>query len=76
MPSQQATIGPAPMEEVERMNAVIIWLQQRTRLAQCNPYAMEVDRGRNYYACGGFGHIAHHCRNQGQRRRMEQRRRN
>jgi len=28
-------------------------------------YAMEVDRGRNCYACGGFGHMARHCRNRG-----------
>jgi len=34
-----------------------------------NPYAMEVDRGRNCYACGGFGHMACHCRNWGQRGR-------
>jgi len=27
-------------------------------------YAMEVDRGRNCYACGRFGHMACHCRNQ------------
>jgi len=26
-------------------------------------YAMEVDRGRNCYACGGFGHLAHYCKN-------------
>jgi len=36
---------------------------------------MEVDRGRNCYTCRGFGHLAHHCRNQGGRvveeRRME-----
>ena len=32
-----------------------------------NPYAMEVDRGRNCYACRGLGHLAHHCRNQGGR---------
>ena len=32
-----------------------------------NPYAMEVDRGRNCYAYGGFGHMACHCRNQGGR---------
>ena len=40
-----------------------------------NPYAMEVDRERNCYACGGFGHLACHCRNRGGRvvegRRME-----
>ena len=35
-----------------------------------NPYAMEVDRGRNCYTCRGFGHIAHYCRNQGQRGRV------
>jgi len=35
---------------------------------------MEVDRGRNCYACEGFGHMAHYCRNWG-RGRVEQRRR-
>jgi len=40
-----------------------------------NPYAMEVDRRRNNYACGGFGHMAQHCRNRGQRdRAIEERR--
>jgi len=31
-----------------------------------------VDRGRNYYNCGGFGHMARYCRSQ---RIIEQRRR-
>ena len=31
---------------------------------------MEVDWGRNCYACRGFGHMARHCRNWGQRGRM------
>jgi len=35
---------------------------------------MEVDRGRNCYTCGGFGHMACHCRNKG-RGRIEQERR-
>jgi len=35
---------------------------------------MEVDRGRNCYACGGFGHMAHHCRNRGRGRPMNGRR--
>ena len=39
------------------------------------PYAMEVDRERNCYACRGFGHLVRHCRNRGGRveegRRME-----
>ena len=77
---QQATTGPAPMEGIERTNAVVIrgtgrgggqnaGVQQRR-----DPFAMEVDRGRNCYACGGFGHMARHCRNRGrimQGRRVE-----
>ena len=62
------------MEGVERMNVVMIRPQQRIGLAQCNPYTMEVDRGRNCYACGGFGHMARHCRNKG-KGRIEQGRR-
>ena len=27
-----------------------------------DPYAIEVDRGRNCYACRGFGHLAFYCR--------------
>jgi len=38
-------------------------------------FAMEVDWGRNCYACGGFGHMACHCRNQGQRGRVGNNRR-
>ena len=34
-------------------------------------YVIEVDRGRNCYACRGFGHIAYHCRNKGRGRVME-----
>ena len=30
-----------------------------------DPYAMDIDRGRNCYVCRGFGHIAQHCRNRG-----------
>jgi len=36
---------------------------------------MDVDQGQNCYACGGFGHIAHHYRNQGQRGRVAENRR-
>ena len=39
-----------------------------------DPYAMEVDRGRNCYACGGFGHMARHCKNRERVRPMEGRR--
>ena len=34
-------------------------------------YAMEIDRGRNCYAYGSFGHMARHCRNRGRGRTME-----
>jgi len=35
---------------------------------------MEVDRGRNYYACGEFGHMAQYCRNQKRERVADKRR--
>ena len=74
---QQATTGPAPMEGVERTNAVVVRGagQGIGTPPRRDPYAMEVDRGRNCYACGGFGHMAHHCRNRGQRGRVADNRR-
>jgi len=76
MPSQQATMGPAPMEGVERTNAVVVRGQgQGIGAPRRDTYVMEVDRGRNCYACRGFGHMAHHCRNRGQRGRIKQGRR-
>ena len=35
---------------------------------------MEVDRGRNCYACRGFRHMAYHCKNRGRERLMKERR--
>ena len=65
MPPQQATTGPALMEEIKRMNTVVVRGsgQRMGAPPRRDPYAMEIDRGRNCYACGGFGHMAHHCRN-------------
>ena len=40
-----------------------------------DPYTMEVDQGRNCYACRGFGHIAHYCRNWEQRGKVAEERR-
>ena len=73
---QQATMGPAPMEGVERTNAVVVRGQGQGAgiPPRRDPYAMEVDRGRNCYACRGFGHMARHCRNRGRGRPMEGRR--
>ena len=64
---QQATMGPAPMEGVERTNAVVVRGQGQGMgiPPRRDPFAMEVDRGRNCYACGGFRHMARHCRNRG-----------
>ena len=39
-----------------------------------NPYAMEVDQGRNCYVCRGFGYMACHYRNRERGRAMEGRR--
>ena len=72
--SQQVTTGPAPMEEVERTNAVVVrgsGMGQNVGIPlRQDPYAMEIDRGRNCFACGGFRHMARHCRNREQRRRI------
>ena len=78
---QQATTGPALMEGVERTNMVVVQGQgagvgQNVGSPQRrDPFAMEVDRGRNCYACGGFRYMAHHCRNRGQRGRVVENRR-
>ena len=77
MPSQQAITGPALIEEVERTNMMIVRGQgQGMEISpRRDPYAMEIDRERNFYACEGFGYIACHCRNQGQRERVAKERR-
>ena len=71
---QQATTGPAPMEGVERTNAVVVRGQGQNAgiPPRWDPFTMEVDRGRNCFACGGFGHMACQCRNRGRvMRRVE-----
>jgi len=76
---QQATAGPALMEGVERMNAVVLrgsGVGQSAGIpSRWDPFAMEVDRGQNCYACEGFGHMARHCRNREQRGRVVENRR-
>jgi len=59
-------IGPAPMEMVKRTNVIVIRnLERQIRLPRRDPYVMNVDRGRNCYNCGGFGHLARNYRNKG-----------
>ena len=72
---QQATTGPAPMEGIERMNMVVVRGQGAGTPPRRDPFTMEVDRGRNCFACGGFGHMARHCRNRGMRGRVAENRR-
>ena len=74
---QQATTGPAPMEGVERTNAVAMRGQGQGAgiPPRRDPFAMDIDRGRNCYACRGFGHMAHHYRNRGQKGRIADNRR-
>jgi len=74
---QQATMGPALIEGIERTNAVVVRGagQGAGVPPRWDPFAMEVDRGRNYYACGGFGHMARHCRNWRMRGRVAENRR-
>jgi len=76
LPQQWVPTGPAPMEGVERTNAMMARPQQQgAGFSQRNPYAMDVDRreNRNCYTCGGFGHLVRNCRNRGigMNRRME-----
>jgi len=74
---QQATTGPALMEGMERTNVVVMRGagQGAGVPPRRDPFAMEVDRGRNCYACGGFGHMARHCRNWGRGGRVAENRR-
>ena len=74
---QQVTTGPAPMEGIERTNAVVVRGagQGAGVPPRRDPFAMEVDRGRNCFACGGFGHMARNCRNRGMRGRVGENRR-
>jgi len=68
------------MEGIERTNVMVVREtgqgagQNMGTPPRWDPYAMEVDCGRNCYACGGFGHMAHHCRNRGRERLMGGRR--
>ena len=78
---QQVTTGPAPIEGVERTNAVVV-RGQGAGVGQNvgappkqDPFVMEIDQSWNCYACGGFGHMACNCRNREQRGRVADNRR-
>jgi len=65
---QRELVRPVLIEEVERTNTVVIrnLLQgqiERGGEMRRDLYVMNVDRGRNCYNCGGFGHLVRNCRN-------------
>ena len=64
-------------QEIERTNAIVVRNagQGVGVPPKQDPYVMEVDRGRNCFACRGFGHMVCHCRNQDQRGRVVDNRR-
>jgi len=68
------TTGPALIEGIERTNAVVTRnLGRQMRSPRRDIYTIDIDRGRNCYSCGGFGHMAHYCRNRriiGEKRRI------
>ena len=71
------------MEKVEKMNAVMVYPNQKAEFTQRNPYTMDMNRrNRNCYSCGDFGHLARNCRNRrtenriGEGRRLEYRQEN
>jgi len=58
------------MEGVKRTNTVVVRnpLQAQERRGggiRRDPYIIYMDKGRNCYSCGGFGHLAWNCRRQG-----------
>ena len=63
------------MEGMERINIVVRNLGKQIGPPRRELYAMNVDKGRNYYNCGRFGHLARNCRNRenriGESRRLE-----
>ena len=80
MPFQQTITGSALIKGVKRTNVVVVrgieqGSEQDTGVPpRWDSYAMEVDRGRNCYACRGFRHMAYHCRNRRRERVIKGRR--
>ena len=56
---------PVSIEEVEKINIVVVrnllQEQERRRGVRRDPYAVEVDKGRNCYSCREFGYLVRNC---------------
>jgi len=65
----------ALIEKVEKMNTVVVYPNQWAGFVpRRDSYTINIDRGKNYYSCGEFRHLARNCRNWeivGQERRLE-----
>jgi len=75
---QQVTTELALIEGIERTNTVVVRGQEQGQGIEAprrDPYAMEIDRERNYYTYGRFRHMAQHCGNREQRSRIAEGRR-
>ena len=71
-------IEPVSIEEIKKMNVVMICLQQqRIGLAQHNPYTIDVDKRKNHncYNCEGFGYLTRNYRSRRTRNRIGEERR-
>ena len=76
IPQQQVLIELALMERVERTNVVVTRNQERPMgPLKKDPYMINVDKGRNCYTCGRFGHLARNCRNKRMKNRIRKGRR-
>jgi len=55
---------PAPIKGVERINTVIVYLNQQAGFVpQHSLYAIKMDyKDNNYYNCGNFGHLSRNYR--------------
>ena len=59
---------PASIKEVKRTNVVVVWNPQqeqggRKGRIRRDLYAIDVDKERNCYSCGEFGHLVWNCKN-------------
>ena len=63
------------MEGVKRTNTIVVRGAGQGLPPRRDPFAMEIDRGRNCFACGRFGHMARYYRNRGMRERVTENRR-